>query len=357
MNSLVRLTAELDADPSTVGGKAAGLAALLRAGATTPPTWVVPAGARVAARELHRLSEIAPRWAVRSSATVEDGTALSYAGMFATELDVPVAELPAAIARVRASSRGDRLVAYRSRIGARSREIGAAIGMAVVLQPFRRPLHSGVWMGRGLDRGRLEWLSGSGERLVSGVATPHWEEWTRDGQAGGVAEPLAHGRDAVGRDCLALQGALGVPADFEFAILDTGLVWLQFRPVTATPLSVHSEQPAGAETAVVRGTPASPGQVSARGLWMRDVTDPRWEPGTVLLTERTDPDWVPLMVEAASLVTVEGGMLCHAAIIARELGMPCITGVGAAAMARLASGGTLTVDGTAGTVSMEAVPG
>jgi phosphoenolpyruvate synthase/pyruvate phosphate dikinase len=77
-----------------------------------------------------------------------------------------------------------------------------------------------------------------------------------------------------------------------------------------------------------------------------------WEPRAVLLTDQTDPDWVPLMAEAAALVTAEGGMLCHAAIVSRELGVPCVTGVGAAALERLASSGLLAVDGTAGTVSV-----
>ncbi|WP_039937063.1 PEP-utilizing enzyme [Streptomyces himastatinicus] len=72
----------------------------------------------------------------------------------------------------------------------------------------------------------------------------------------------------------------------------------------------------------------------------------------MLLAEQTDPDWVPLMAEAAALVTAEGGMLCHAAIVARELGVPCVTGVGAAALERLAAGGPVAVDGSAGTVAI-----
>ncbi|KOV53865.1 hypothetical protein ADL00_32265 [Streptomyces sp. AS58] len=347
--AVLRLTGALgDGDRGTVGGKAVGLAALLRAGAAIPDTWVVPVGAEPADADLARCAAAAPRWAVRSSATVEDGTGLSYAGMFRSELDVPAGGLAEAVAAVRASARSDRVAAYRGRLAEGHHDVG----MAVLLQPFRAPERSGLWLGRGPGRGRLEWTSGSGDALVSGAVTPAWEEWTQQGRAdGSEREALESGGRPVGAACLALQETLGVPADLEFALLDTGPVWLQFRPMTAE-LGDAAGPRAGAGGGVVHGTAASGGLVTARGLRLRDVDDPGWQPGAVLLTEQTDPDWVPLMAQAAALVTAEGGMLCHAAIVARELGVPCVTGVGAAALARLASGGPLRVDGSAGTVAM-----
>ncbi|SFQ03253.1 pyruvate, water dikinase [Amycolatopsis arida] len=358
---VVPLTAELGAaDRASAGGKAVGLAALLRAGLTVPPTWVVPVGALPSAAELAGLAEVAPRWAVRSSATIEDGAALSYAGMFRSELDVPVGGLAAAVARVQASARSRRVAAYRAWTGAGEREVG----MAVLLQPFRPPSRSGLWLGRGLATGRLEWVPGGGEPLVSGAVTPSWEEWAPAGLvAGGESGVLTAGGTPVGAACAAVQRALGTPADLEFALLDgvpsgSELVWLQYRPMTRELTGDPTREPAGGAgpeepgDAVVRGVPASPGQADGRVVLLRDASDPEWSPGTVLLTERTDPDWVPLMAEAAALVTAAGGMLCHAAIVARELGVPCVTGVGAAALARLAAGETVSVDGTAGTVSI-----
>ncbi|GHE98171.1 PEP-utilizing enzyme [Streptomyces fumanus] len=344
-----RLTAAAgDGDRATLGGKAVGLAALLRAGVRVPDTWVVPVGAEPAAADLATVAAHAPRWAVRSSATVEDGTGLSYAGMFRSELDVPAAGLAAAVAAVRDSARSQRVAAYR----ARSAAAGPEAGMAVLLQPFRTPVRSGLWLGRGPGRGRLEWTDGSGEALVSGAVTPAWEEWA-DGSrtAGSAPTALSDAGRPVGAACVALQERLGRPADLEFALLDDGLVWLQFRPMTAE-LGTPSERPAGDGADLVRGTAAAAGRATARGLRLDHADDPRWEPGAVLLAERTDPDWVPLMAEAAALVTAEGGMLCHAAIVARELGVPCVTGVGADALARLASGRPLEVDGTAGTVAV-----
>lgn len=352
LGSLVRLTDTLgDGDRTLVGGKALGLAALLRAGLAVPETWLVPVGGRPTVAELRRLAEVAPRWAVRSSATVEDGAALSYAGMFRTELDVPVAGLSAAIGRVQASSRSSRVTAYRTWTGAGRG--GGEMAMAVLLQPYRRVQRSGLWLGRGLATGRLEWVTGSGEALVSGAVTPAWEEWAPAGHLrGSGAGLLTSDGQPVGEACVAVQRALGVPADLEFAVLDSGLVWLQFRPMTAELGAVPPRSGPTADGRVVRGIAASPGHARGQACWLGHVDDPSWRPGTVLLAERTDPDWVPLMAEAIALVTAAGGMLCHAAIVARELGVPCVTGVGTTELARLATSDVLAVDGTAGIVSI-----
>lgn len=343
--ALVRLTGDLD-DRSRFGGKAVGLAALARAGLTIPDTWVVPVGSSPV--DPTWLADVAPRWAVRSSATVEDGGTRSYAGMFRTELDVPVSGLTDAIDRVRASAHSSRVTAYRTWTGAGSGEVG----VAVLLQPFRRPACAGLWLGRGLATGRLEWVPGSGEALVSGAVTPAWEEWAPSGHVGGSGDAVLESAGRrVGESCVDVQRRVGVPADLEFAILPEGLVWLQFRPMT-TELGTAPNQAGPPSGQVVRGTPAAPGRTEGQARLLRDAADPDWTPGAVLLTEQTDPDWTPLMAEAAALVTAAGGMLCHAAIVARELGVPCVTGVGPAALSRLAEGGLLAVDGTRGTVSI-----
>jgi pyruvate,water dikinase len=65
----------------------------------------------------------------------------------------------------------------------------------------------------------------------------------------------------------------------------------------------------------------------------------------------TDPDWEPIMKRASAIVTNRGGRTCHAAIIARELGIPAVVGCGNATM-RLKTGDRVRVDGTAGTVEL-----
>lgn len=347
-----RLTgAWTEKDRGTVGGKAAGLAALARAGLPVPDSWLIPVGAEPTPEALAELATYAPRWAVRSSATVEDDETLSYAGMFRSELDVQADGLAAAIGRVRSSAADARVHAYRSHAGAQE----AVVNMAVLLQPYWPPSYSGVWLGRGPDCGRLEWVTGSGERLVSGSTTPAWEEWASSGlTATSGGEPLTAGSETVGAACLAAQSALAMPADLEFAVLGCGLTWLQFRPVTTVPQpgGVDRSGPArGQDARAVRGFPAAAGVADGPALLLHDTDDPSWEPGAVLLVEHTDPDWVPLMAEASAVVTAEGGMLCHAAIVARELGVPCVTGVGLTVLKHLAAADTVRVDGETGLIS------
>ena len=85
---------------------------------------------------------------------------------------------------------------------------------------------------------------------------------------------------------------------------------------------------------------------------IRDVREmSRVESGDVLVADMTDPDWEPVMKRAAAIVTNRGGRTCHAAIIARELGIPAVVGCGNATM-RLRTGDRVRVDGTAGTVEV-----
>jgi pyruvate,water dikinase len=103
---------------------------------------------------------------------------------------------------------------------------------------------------------------------------------------------------------------------------------------------------------LVRGLPASPGV--AAGV-ARVILSPKsqeaieFRQGDILVTRMTDPDWVPLMKKAAAIVTDEGGMTSHAAIVSRELGIPCVVGTGNATKV-VASGLEITVDGGRGVV-------
>ena len=108
-----------------------------------------------------------------------------------------------------------------------------------------------------------------------------------------------------------------------------------------------------AETRIIaRGLPASPG--IGAGV-AKVIFDPHgreaqeFKNGEVLVTKMTDPDWVPLMKKASAIVTNEGGMTSHAAIVSRELGIPCIVGTGNATEV-IRSGLEVTVDGSRGVV-------
>ncbi len=103
---------------------------------------------------------------------------------------------------------------------------------------------------------------------------------------------------------------------------------------------------------IVRGLPASPGVGAGVA---KVIFDPHgkeaqeFKEGEILVTKMTDPDWVPLMKKSAAIVTDEGGMTSHAAIVSRELGIPCIVGTGDATQV-IKSGMEVTVDGSKGVV-------
>ena len=108
----------------------------------------------------------------------------------------------------------------------------------------------------------------------------------------------------------------------------------------------------GEAKVLVKGLPASPGVGAGVA---KVIFDPKskeameFKEGEILVTKMTDPDWVPLMKKAAAIVTDEGGMTSHAAIVSRELGVPCIVGTGNATQV-IKSGIEVTVDGGRGVV-------
>ena len=275
---------------------------------------------------------------LRSSASVEDSAAHSFAGMFASVMPVPASGLCEAVQAVRASTGSSRLLAYCQRLGIAVDEVT----VAVVLQPYIPATHSGVWIGTGPDSGLLEWVTGAGEALVAGRVDPRAEDWKAG--TSDVASPLTSSSGPVGAAALAVQRSFGTALDLELALDGERLVWLQARPVTTPPAEGCS------------ATAASAGQVAGEGLYRAGPDDERWIAGSILLADNTDPDWVPLKVEAAGLVTSHGGRLSHAAIVARELGIPCVTGVPNTSL-RSYHEQLLSVDGTKGTVRVLAESG
>jgi pyruvate,water dikinase len=103
---------------------------------------------------------------------------------------------------------------------------------------------------------------------------------------------------------------------------------------------------------VLKGVAASPGQVTAAARVLRGPEDfGQMKPGDVLVAEITTPAWTPLFAMAAGVVTDIGGPLSHGSIVAREYGIPAVLGTGVATQ-RIRSGQMVTVDGGAGTVSL-----
>jgi len=105
----------------------------------------------------------------------------------------------------------------------------------------------------------------------------------------------------------------------------------------------------------LRGSPASPGVVSGTARVIRSPAGARLEPGEILVAPSTDPGWTPLFLTAGALVMEMGGMMSHGAVVAREYGIPAVVGV-AGATEQITTGQRVTVDGSAGTVVLEAGP-
>ena len=107
---------------------------------------------------------------------------------------------------------------------------------------------------------------------------------------------------------------------------------------------------------VLTGAAGSGGTATGRARVILDAADPAGlEPGDILVAPQTDPSWVPLFVPAAGVVVNVGAMGSHAMIVSRELGVPCVASV-ADATEIIPDGATITVDGSAGTVTIDALP-
>jgi len=317
--------------------------------------------------------------AVRSSATGEDGADASFAGMNATFTNISgESELIDAVQRCWASLFGPRVVAYRA-----SRGFSADPAMAVVVQLMIASERSGVAFTAdpttdATDRVVVEAAFGQGEVVVSGSVEPDTYVVAKEGgqilsrRIGLKSFKIVRGPD--GKDqtvdlddaeaeaqvlnddevreiadiAIRSERHAGSPQDTEWAIAD-GKTWIvQTRPITT--LSRAGGPAAEQHEVLVQGLPAVPGAASGTVRVLGDVKDgARLKDGEVLVAQMTNPDWLPTMRRAVALVTDTGGMTCHAAIVARELGVPCIVGARTATK-DLTDGMVVTVDGTHGRV-------
>jgi pyruvate,water dikinase len=101
---------------------------------------------------------------------------------------------------------------------------------------------------------------------------------------------------------------------------------------------------------VLRGIPCCPGVVEGAVRVVREMRDASGLAGEILVTERTDPGWVPLYPSCSGLLIERGSLLSHSAVVARELGLPAIVGISGGLMRKLETGMRVRVDGGAGEV-------
>jgi len=326
--------------------------------------------------------------AVRSSATAEDLPTASFAGQQDTYLNVESPEeLLDKVRKCWSSLYTPRAIYYRVTKGFEH----SKVKLAVVVQKMINSDISGIMFtvdpNSEMPHIIIEAGYGLGEALVGGKVTPDTyvvdkfhdkilnkriakQTWKlvrgRDGECekADVPEDLRNVQKMTDEQILAL-GEIGRnieahydrPMDIEWCIEERVMYIVQARPVTT--LSSNGGKANGktqdhglgqSAKILLKGLGASPG---VAGGPVRIVSDEMnlevVKKGDVLVTAMTSPDMVPAMTRAAAIVTDEGGMTCHAAIVARELGIPCIVGA-SHATELLKDGEKITVDGSMGVV-------
>ena len=316
------------------------------------------------------------RVAVRSSATAEDAGDTSFAGMHRSFTNVHgVDDLLARVHDCWVSLFGDRAVAYRAEC-----DLIDEASIAVVVQRMVDSEASGVAFSvdptTGDDTIVIEAAFGLGEVVVGGEVDP--DRYVVDattlaissvevGTKGVAVRRAADGAErrtvldeaesnrrvltddeivevaTIARD---VARHYGRPQDLEWARVAGGTFLVQTRPITTLP----TDGAAAPGRPIVQGHAAAPGIVVGTVRRLEQPQDSGLlAPGEVLVAPMTTPDWVPAMRRAAALVTERGGVTCHAAIISRELRLPCVVGA-TGAMDALRDGQLVTVDADHGTV-------
>ncbi len=348
--------------------------------------------------------------AVRSSATAEDLPDASFAGQQETFLNVTEEKLLERVKECWASLFSQRAIYYRNRQGFPHAEVDIAVVVQQMVDAEKSGVMFTSHPSTGEPRIIIEAAWGLGEAVVSGAVSP--DNYVVDRESASVddvtiatkkvmhvknnetgeTEELAvpdGKRDArvlseeeiaelveLGRR---VEDHYGEPQDVEWAITDGSIYMLQSRPITtineqngvevteaagdgsgseqavgngggSVAESTESTRAGGNGDVLLKGLGASPGIASgpARIIRKLDQLDKVGE-GDVIVTEMTMPDMVPAMKRAAGIVTDEGGMTSHAAIVSRELGVPAVVGTGSATR-QLEDGQVITLDGDKGTI-------
>jgi len=348
--------------------------------------------------------------AVRSSATAEDLPDASFAGQQETFLNVTGEALLERVRECWASLFTQRAIYYRQNQGFDHSAVNIAVVVQRMVDAEKSGVMFTSHPSTGDPRMIIESAWGLGEAVVSGSVSP--DNYVLDRESGTVDEvtvaekKVMHVRDddtgetverpvpEDRRDQRVLSDAeldrlrelgervedhYGTPQDVEWAIYDGEVYMLQSRPITTiddgeigavegSQMDDGMEPESDAQATdgsgvvestggdaddggiLVQGLGSSPGTASGavRIVGKLDELDKVGE-GDIIVTEMTTPDMVPAMKRAAGIVTDEGGMTSHAAIVSRELGVPAVVGSGNATTV-LSDGTEVTLDGDKGAV-------
>ncbi|MBU1885530.1 phosphoenolpyruvate synthase [Patescibacteria group bacterium] len=323
--------------------------------------------------------------AVRSSATAEDLPHASFAGQQETYLNVRgEKDLLEKVKQCWASLFEPRAIFYREEKDFDHFKVGIAV-------PVQRMVQSEVAgimftinpVSNDKNQIVIEAIYGLGEKIVQGTYTPdHYlvqkESWKILQKKVAFQEEEMTLAD-VGNQEIKLpeskqnkikltdeqiielaqlgekiQQHYRFPQDIEWTLEDGKLYIVQSRPVTTITLDSFEKNKDEISTEglklVLKGEPASPGVATGRIKILKSAKEiNKLDDGEILVTDMTTPDFVPAMKKAVAIVTNQGGQTSHAAIVSRELGIPCVVGTETATI-DLKTGQIMTVNGKEGTV-------
>ncbi|EKE05955.1 MAG: hypothetical protein ACD_19C00140G0022 [uncultured bacterium] len=324
--------------------------------------------------------------AVRSSATAEDLPGMSFAGQQATFLNVKgEANLQVAIRECWASLFTPRAIYYRH-----SNKIKIEkVGISVIVQKMVQSEVSGIMFSidpvtNRKDRIIIDAVWGLGEMIVQGSYIPdHYviqkdtfsilskelnEQKMQYIKDGNLTKEIKVAEKNINKIKLTdeqiiylakisqkLQDHYYYPQDSEWALEKGKLYIVQTRPITTiekTTKVASSMQNVESQTTapILKGISASPGLGTGVVRILRSPKEiDKIKTGDILVAPMTSPDYVPAMKKAAAIVTNEGGMTSHAAIVSREMGIPCVVGTKTGTKV-LKDGDIVTVNGTTGEV-------
>jgi pyruvate,water dikinase len=322
--------------------------------------------------------------AVRSSATAEDLPDASFAGQQDTFLNMKGGdEVINAVKKCWASLYGARAIYYRVNQGFDH----SKVDLCAVVQMMVDAEKAGVMFSSHPSTGEavtiIEGAWGLGEAVVSGIVSPDYyvvdksrKKITerrvaiknimhiKDPKTGKtvdlpVPDDLKNATVLEDSEILKLvdfaqilEELYGTPQDIEWAIKNGGVFILQSRPITTIKKKSKTRENNHTlkSPAILQGLGASPGQVSGEAKIVSDATElGKVKDGDILVAVMTTPDMVPAMKRAIAIVTDEGGMTCHAAIVSRELGCAAVVGTKKATSV-LSDGMMISVDGEKGLV-------
>jgi len=325
--------------------------------------------------------------AVRSSATAEDLPGMSFAGQQATYLNIKGENnLQVAIRECWASLFTPRAIYYRVQNKIKHEKVG----ISVIVQKMVQSEVSGIMFSidpvtNHKDRIIIDAVWGLGEMIVQGAYVPdHYVvqkdtfailskevneqkmQYVKDGNVTKEIRVPNKNIDKVkltdeqivklGKLSQKLQEHYYFPQDSEWAMEKGELYIVQTRPITTiekTKLvesSMENVENAQNTAPILKGIPASPGIGSGIVKVLKSPKEiEKVKRGDVLVAPMTSPDYVPAMKKAFAIVTNEGGMTSHAAIVSREMGIPCVVGTKTGTKV-LKEGDVITVNGKTGEI-------